>query len=208
MYTTLSLIRHGHTDGNGRPGARLSGRTDVPLSHRGREEVRCLQSRLAGSQAFAAIYSSPLSRAHDTASSLAEAGLGPVQLCRGLQEIDCGSLEGMPLSEVRLRYPELWEANLRQTDEDFRWPGGESYREFRSRCLRTVRALVRSHPGARVSLVTHAGLVSQVLGYLAGLSPACWGPFQPGNAGITVLRWSHGTARVLTFDDRAHLPPD
>jgi alpha-ribazole phosphatase/probable phosphoglycerate mutase len=155
---------------------------------------------------FGAIYSSPLSRARDTAEALEEAGPGPARLWPALQEIDCGSLDGAPIPQVRTCFPKLWEANLRQTDENFRWPGGESYRELRYRCLRTVRILARAHRGERIALVTHAGVVSQVLGFLAGLSPACWGAFRPGTTGITELAWDRCGGTLLTFDDRAHLP--
>ncbi len=172
--TLLVLIRHAHTVSNDRRTACLSGRTDLPVSQRGRDEILRLRRRLSGAPPFDAIYSSPLRRARETAAALAEIGLGRVHVCGLLQEIDCGKLDGYPLEEVRSRFPNLWAANLRQDDEHFRWPGGESYREFRRRCLRAVEWLARTHPAGRIALVTHAGVVSQVLGYLAGASPARW----------------------------------
>ncbi len=203
--TRLTLIRHGHTASNGGGLRLLSGRTDVPLSSRGRAELEQLRDRLRDTPPFAAIYSSPLRRARDTAAALVEIGLGPLRLCPGLAEIDCGLLEGMPLEEVRARYPELWQANLRQSDDRFRWPGGESYRQFRRRCLLAVRGLARAHAGQRIALVTHAGVIGQVLGSLEGRSPAEWEPFRPGNTGITEVEWSRRRARILRFDDRRHL---
>jgi alpha-ribazole phosphatase/probable phosphoglycerate mutase len=110
----------------------------------------------------------------------------------------------MPLEEVRRKYPGLWASNLRQSDEHFRWPGGESYHEFRERCLRAVAGLAARHRG-RIGVVTHAGVISQTLGALAGRSPAQWGPFRPGHTGITEIEWTTSGARVLRYDDRAHL---
>lgn len=205
MPTQLILIRHGHTASNSAAGAQLSGRTDVPLSDRGRDEVRRLRERLRWMPPFAAIYASPLRRAHDTALALVDAGCGPLHVCAGLQEIDCGVLDGSPLDEVKRRVPDLWAANLRQDDERFRWPGGESYREFRCRCLRTVRTVVRAHRGERVALVTHAGVVSQLLGAIDGLSPARWERYRPTNTALTVVEWERGAGRIVTFDDHAHL---
>jgi broad specificity phosphatase PhoE len=200
-HTRLVLIRHGHTVSNGGDAtALLSGRTDVPLSARGSGEVRRLQLRLRGSAPFAAIFSSPLQRARETATALGQAGLGPVYLCRALQEIDCGRVDGMPLREVERRFPELWEINRRQLDERFRWPGGESYRDFRARCLGAVRALALAHRGCRIALVTHAGVISQVLGFLTGMSPARWECFRVRNTALTEIDWARGSGAVISFD--------
>jgi broad specificity phosphatase PhoE len=86
----------------------------------------------------------------------------------------------------------------------FRWPGGESYHEFRTRCLRAVVGLAARHDGY-VAVVTHAGVISQVLGALAGKSPAQWEPFRPGHTALTEIEWTARRAKVLRYDDRAHL---
>lgn len=203
MAVRLVFIRHAHARGNGGPGGHsvLQGSTDLPLTARGQWEARLLRRRLQGEPSFDAMYSSPLRRATQTAAALG--GTIPAH-CSDLQEIHCGSLDGMPLDEVQRRYPALWAANLSQTDEHFRWPGGESYREFRERCLAAVAGLAARHAG-RVALVTHAGVISQILGALAGHSPARWEPFRPGHTGLTEIEWTGQGGRVLRYDDRTHL---
>jgi broad specificity phosphatase PhoE len=204
--TRLVLIRHGQTASNGgSPGMRMSGWTDLPLTERGWHQAKLLRRRLEAGAPFAAIYTSPLQRARDTALGLYEAGLGPLRVREDLREIHCGEVDGRPVDEVQRHFSEYWEANLRQEDEDFRWPGGESYREFRERCLRAIRALAAAHPGERVAVVTHSGLISQVLGALHGLSPARWEPFRPDNTALTELDWSGEHGVLVRFDDRAHL---
>jgi broad specificity phosphatase PhoE len=203
--TRLILIRHGHTTDSAGGRVLMGGRTDVPLNPRGYEEVRRLQRHLCGTTRFAAIYSSPLQRAWETAAALAGAGLGPVHLCPALREIDCGTLDGMTLKEVQRRFPQLWAANLRQQDDRLRWPGGESYREFRCRSLRAVRTRALAHRGGRVALVTHAGVITQILGFLAGTNPARWECFLAGHTALTELDWSRGWGTIVRFDDRAHL---
>lgn len=205
MLTQLILIRHGHTAGNSAGSLQLSGLTDLPLSDQGRDEVRRLLERLRREPPFAAIYTSPLRRAYDTALAIADEGLGPLHECAGLQEIDCGDLDGLPLKEVERRVPDIWAANMRQDDECFRWPGGESYREFRCRCLRAIRAVARAHRGERIALVTHAGVVSQLLGAIHGLGAAQWERYRPMNTALTTVEWGCGFGRLVTFDDHAHL---
>ena len=186
---------------------RMSGWTDLPLTEHGRYQAELLRRRLEAGAPFAAIYTSPLWRARDTALELYEAGLGPLLVHEGLREIHCGEVDGRPVDEVQRHFPQHWEANLRQEDEDFRWPGGESYREFRERCLRTLRAIAAAHPGECVAVVTHAGLISQVLGALHGLSPARWEPFRPDNTALTELDWCGEHGALVRFDDKSHLVP-
>ncbi|HEX2249169.1 MAG TPA: histidine phosphatase family protein [Gemmatimonadales bacterium] len=203
--TRLILIRHAHTASNGGQASVLSGRTDVPLSARGLVELQQLQLRLRGTTPFDAIYTSPLRRAAETAIVLEQAGLGPVRVYPGLQEIDCGTLDGMSLDQVQRSYPELWQANQRQADCEFRWPGGESYREFRRRCLTAVRTLTREHPRGCIAMVTHAGVISQIVGFVTDASPAQWGRYRVGNTALTEVHWEGSRGRLVRFNDRHHL---
>lgn len=204
--TRLVLIRHGHTTGNGgAPVTRMSGWTDLPLSDKGWRQAELLRRRMEAGAPFAAIYSSPLQRARDTALGLCAAGLGPLRLHEGLREIHCGDADGMPLDEVQRLYPEQWAANLRQDDEDFRWPGGESYREFRERCLGAIRAIAAAHPGERVAVITHSGVITQLIGAIQGASAACWERFRADNTALTEVDWTGERGILVRFNDNAHL---
>lgn len=198
------LVRHADVECGRNGVALLCGSHDAPLSQRGRGEVEHLRRRLSAMNC-AALYSSPLTRAVHTAIAAPRPLLRTMRVLRSLAEIHCGAVEGMPIADVKRRFPEVWRANELQLDEEFRWPGGESYRRFRRRILRAVRRIARLHAGQTVLVVTHAGVVSQVLGTLHGQSAARWENFRPGNASITEISWSGDTGRVLRFDDRAHL---
>ncbi|AUX42540.1 uncharacterized protein SOCE26_039730 [Sorangium cellulosum] len=201
----LTLVRHGRTAGNGAsPGTPMSGWTDTPLDARGRQEAEALGRRLAAGPGFDAVYTSPLSRALETAR-IAAGAWGPPRPLDDLREIGCGDVDGAPIEEVKARHAALWEANLRQDDDDFRWPGGESYRELRARCLAAVRAIAAAHPGGRVLVVTHAGVIGQIVGALRGVPPARWEPFRPGNTSLTTISWEGDRGVLLRFDDREHV---
>ncbi len=202
------FVRHGHTAATvangGSSEVLVSGWADFPLSPLGRRQVEALCRRLEGSS-LDAIYSSPLQRAVATAAALAHLAPTPPRLLDGLREISCGELEGLSIDELRQRHPEIWEANLRQEDDDLRLPGGESYRELRDRCLEAIRRIAADHQGQRVLIVTHAGVISQVVGALHGRSPAGWDSFRPGLCSITEVEWEGEVGRLLGFDDRTHL---
>ena len=151
-----------------------------------------------------AIYCSPSQRARDTASYFLSSSSQPPQVLPDLREIHCGRVDGWPISEIQRCYPELWLENLRQHNPHFRWPGGESYNEFRSRTWSVLRGIVERHPGDRVLVVTHCGVISQVFGACHGFNPARWEAFRPGNASISELAWGVNGARPLAFDVRDH----
>jgi broad specificity phosphatase PhoE len=200
---TLLLVRHADIDCSSNGLALLCGSHDAPLSSKGRLQLEALRRKLAAEQGIDALYSSPLRRAVETARAAPPELFSSIRLVSSLAEIHCGSVEGLPLEDVRQNYPEYWRRNEAQADENFCWPGGETYRRFRRRVLRAVRTLARMHAGKKILIVTHAGVVNQVLGKIAGQSAAKWENFRPGNASITELSWHGDTGEVLRFDDRA-----
>jgi alpha-ribazole phosphatase/probable phosphoglycerate mutase len=204
--TTLLIVRHAHTEcaKDGHPV--LCGRYDSPLSPLGWTEVHALRSRLEHDRPAAAVYSSPLRRALDTASAAPPPLRMRMRRLNSLAEIDCGTLDGHPLAQVQTEYSDLWQRNREQNDPAFRWPGGESYRQFRKRVLRITRCLGQHHLGERVLLFTHAGVINQLLGAVAGQSAAQWENYRPANASITEVRFDGVHFELVRFDDRAHLP--
>ncbi|MDQ3810825.1 MAG: histidine phosphatase family protein [Chloroflexota bacterium] len=208
LWTTLLLVRHGHTrDNTVDDGARLSGWYDAPLSARGEREAQLLANWVR-SQGVAAVYTSTLIRARDTAAPMAAAlGLHAAPE-PGLREISCGRLEGLSLARVQHEFPDLWQRNLRQTDEEFRWPGGESYRDLRQRALACLALIAARHRGQRVLLVTHAGVISQVLGALHGTSAARWELWRPRNGSVTEVCWHDDGGVLVYFDRQPSLAPD
>lgn len=183
----------------------MSGWTDVPLSPAGERQARALEQRLIAELPGVPTYSSPLQRAAATARAVARATGAPLVLMDDLREINCGLVDGACIDEVQRRYPEAWAANERQDDEGFRWPEGESYRELRDRCLRAVRHVAAAHAGGMALLVTHAGVISEVIGAIYDVSPALWSCFRPANASLTEIRWQGDTGKLVVFDDRCHL---
>lgn len=147
----LLLIRHAEPEVRGV----FLGRTDPPLSARGREEAAGLEvpPRFA-------IYCSPLRRALETAEFLGR----PFTVLPGLAEIDYGPWEGLSWAQIETLYPE--EAGLKMSD----WlgyvvPGAEAWGDFQTRVL---AALPR---GEDCAVIAHLGVNSVIHQYIRGESP-------------------------------------
>lgn len=199
---TLILIRHADAAHNG--GATLcGGYCDLPLTPLGRMQVEQLRQRLRDEPGLTGAYTSPLRRALQTAAATPPP-LVPVPL-ESLREIHTGDLDGMPIEEVQQHHPDTWRRNLELSDDEFAWPGGESYSAFRERALAAMRDIGSRHPGQRILVFTHAGFISQVIGALAGTPAARWDLHRPANASITEVRWRDRGGELVSFDERLHL---
>jgi len=189
--TRLLLVRHAPPDAQWAPERRLCGWFDPPLGEPGVRVAATVAEALALSDA-PALYASPLRRAWETAVLIGgPLGLEPSN-CDALREINCGELDGLFLDDVRRRFPDLWRRNVEQTDEHFRWPGGESYAEFRDRVRTGLDTLAARHTGETVLVVTHTGVVTQVLGMVHGWSSARWDRDRPAFGGVTRVSWGSG----------------
>ena len=162
--TELLLIRHGETDWN--RARRFQGHADPPLNERGREQARALAAEL-GPEEIAAVYTSDLARARETADIVA-AGLGAeVVPLPELREIDVGEWEGLTWDEIEARYP----AGARNWHEGgFGWESGESYEQLTERVVPALRRIAADHPGQRVLVVGHGGTVRATRAFIQGLS--------------------------------------
>jgi 2,3-bisphosphoglycerate-dependent phosphoglycerate mutase len=107
----------------------------------------------------------------------------------------------MPIEEVKHRYSELWTQNASQDNSDFAWPNGESYKNFRHRVFVALSRIANRHPNTRIAVVTHAGVIAQVVGAMKGLSPAVWEQYRPAPLTGTEVIWSHeAPLHLLSFN--------
>jgi probable phosphoglycerate mutase len=149
-----------------------------------------------------ALYRSTLRRAQDVAAALGRVWMREPQRAEWAREIHCGDVEGMLLEDVRRRFPDLWARNEAQNDDTFAWSDGESYSDFRARIIEGLRATIEAHPGGRVAIVTHAGVISQLLGVIRGRPAAVWEPDRPQPLTATEIAWRNGApSAVLTYSD-------
>jgi broad specificity phosphatase PhoE len=164
--TTILLVRHGETDWNREN--RFQGHADLPLNDNGRAQARALAGMLAD-EPLAAVYTSPLQRASETAEILAiRLGLF-IRLEPRLMEVDVGSWSGLTRDEVERGNPQgyaRWRAG------GHGWDDGETYERLASRVLAALHDIAERHVSQRVVVVGHGGTVRAALAHADGLDPA------------------------------------
>jgi broad specificity phosphatase PhoE len=154
--TTIFLARHGESDWNVEK--RFQGHSDRPLTERGRKQAHALAD-LVASEKIDAVYTSPLSRARETAEIVAaRAGLEPEALPE-LREVDTGSWSGLSRADVEARFPEgftRWRAGRSG------WEDGETYEEMAQRVICALRTIAENHPDGRVLIISHGGPIRAI----------------------------------------------
>jgi 2,3-bisphosphoglycerate-dependent phosphoglycerate mutase len=199
--TRLVVIRHGETAWN--RATRIQGHTDIPLSPLGLAQADRLAAALAD-EPLAAIYSSDLSRARQTAEALARAQGLSIHFDAALRERAFGRFEGLSWAEIDQGYPED-AARWRKREPDFPVGGGESLTVFSARCLAAARRAAAAHPGQSIALVAHGGVLDCL--YRAATraeldAPRSW---QLGNATVNRLLATPEGFTLVGWNDDRHL---
>ena len=180
MTVRLDLVRHGETVTPGR----LIGRTDPPLSDRGRAQF----ARQAAGRSWDGIVASPLLRTRASAEALAaERGI-PLRLDDDWREADFGDWDGKPLAELHADRATADAVAAFYGDADAPGaPGGESWRMLEARVARALDRLL-TPPAPQSSLVvTHGGPMR------AAIAITCALPF----ANLWTFRIEPGTRITL-----------
>jgi broad specificity phosphatase PhoE len=172
--TLILLARHGETDWN--RDRRWQGHADRPLSPLGKEQARALAARLRPFP-LDAVYSSDLRRARATAEAVAGAQSLRVTELRELREIDTGSWTGLTRPEAQVRDPQAYARWLELGQPD--WEGGETYDDLSARVVPAVLGIGEAHPGGRVLVVGHAGVIRAVHAHVLGLEPTAYRRLRP-----------------------------
>ncbi len=202
----ILLVRHGES-APARPESPfplVGGQGDPPLSPNGRAQALLVAARLRRSR-LDAVYVTSLRRTVETARPLLElTGLEPV-VEPDLREVHLGEWEGglfrqhvaenHPLA-VRMYAEERWDAI----------PGAESAESLARRVRGALERIAAEHPGGRVAVFTHGGVIGQALALAAASRPFAFLGADNGSISQLVVgpeRWT-----VRRFNDTAHLEED
>jgi len=164
----LYLVRHGETETSARHV--YSGQADIPLTDAGREQARLAAENLAGA-GVDAVYSSPLSRAVETARAIGRATGAPLRIDERLIAGDYAPLEGLDREGARERFGSAFE-DYRSDPFGSPVPGMEPLERALERATRaTSEALATSRCPV---LVGHQGILRLVLVALGRIEPSAF----------------------------------
>ncbi len=199
----IYLIRHGETELNRKELFR--GRMDVPLNDLGHLQAKSVALALSTVH-FAAIYSSPLKRATETAEPLAAENRISVTVLEGFNDVDCGDWEGRSVQEVKEKFTDLyriWE----ETPHRLTLPGGESLATLRRRAYRTFRKIVSSMNDGAVAIVSHRIVLKVLILAVLGLSNSRFWQIRQDNGAISLIQIPQNIPKgvIMYMNDTSHL---
>lgn len=197
--TTICYVRHGSTPTTGKI---LPGRArGLHLSEAGRTEAQDTAGRFVGVP-VAAVYTSPLERARETAAPIAKQTGRRAVVDRALVECDFGEWTGAELS--RLAKAEEWAA-VQRYPSGFRFPGGESFVELQARLVECASALRAKHPGDVIVAVSHADCIKAVLASALGVPLDLFQRIMVGTCSTSVVAYGSSGPSVLAVNSYAPL---
>lgn len=203
LLAKLYLIRHGEVAWN-RENSYI-GATDLPLNDQGKKQAALLADRLAHHK-IAAVYSSDLTRARETAEIIAERFGLQVITVPAMREVNYGEWEGVSETKLPTSHPDVyhqWRAN----PTEVRIPGGETFAELRDRALSAFCRIAESHPSEDVVIVGHKSANRVILCCLMGIDINRYKQIGQGNAALNVIeRREDGRFVVESVNDAVHLP--
>jgi broad specificity phosphatase PhoE len=194
---TLILVRHGESEGNA--AGIVQGWLDVPLSARGRAQAAATARRLA-EEPVAAVYSSDLTRALQTAAPIAEAHALAVTPVPALREYRYGEAQGLSWPEVAARWPSsgrVWGAG--------HIPGEEGADAFRARVAEAFDALAARHRDDVAVVASHGGTMGQILAHLMALPVGAYVHSSTPNCALTTIGAGRDAPVLVALNDLCHL---
>lgn len=188
--TTFLLIRHGMTDAVGRF---ITGRRPgVRLNEQGGRQVEKLADVLSDAR-IAAVYSSPLERALETAQPIARTQGLETQVRDGLLEVDFGAWEGCSFEELS-RLPG-WKA-FNSFRSQVRPPGGEHMLDVQRRMVGEMEDLLRRHPGESIALISHGDVIRAAIAHYLGVPLDLFLRLEISPASVSAIQLGETHARV------------
>ena len=183
----LYFVRHGQSEANV---ARVISNRNLPhpLTELGRQQVEVLAQSFADVP-LAAIYSSPILRAAQTAQIVADFKGLPFELADALREPDCGIMEGRGDEEAWAEHARASYDWVVRRQFDSRIEGGESYNDLRARFVPFIDRLVVAHGNSdhNILLIAHGSLLYLMLPLvLSNLDLATVGDYPMPNTAVII----------------------
>jgi len=197
----ILLVRHGETDWNRIK--RFQGRSDVELNKRGRAQAKALALTLR-EEPLKAIYSSPITRAIETAKAINRYHQTSLEQRDGLMEMDLGDFEGLHPRDLRNEQSEF----LRKWLEDpasVRMPNGETLQEVQERAWAVVQEVTKTYHHGSVLLCSHNFVNLTILCKILGLEITHLRRLHQSVGAMNIIEMNRGQYSLICLNDTCHL---
>ena len=199
--TRVYLVRHGTTEWNKEEIFR--GRVDCKLNETGLAEARALEAYFQN-VVIGSVYSSPLSRATETAQAVAVSKGLLVIPDAAFIDMDYGEWQGLPLKEVEEKYPDLsrlW----RERPQDVTFPGGENLSRVRARAWEGIRRVVQENRGKTVLIVSHRVVTKVLICAALGLDDSHFWQIKQDTTAVNCFEYTGKTFITSLINDTCHM---
>lgn len=196
------MARHGATASN-HAGVLQGRQAHHALSDEGIEQARRL-AELLHRRPIAAVYSSPLRRAMQTAEIVAAAHRLSVQPVEALAEVDVGRWEGRSWREIAASEPAAYVAFM-ENPAECPYEGGETFVDVARRVMPVMDALYAAHLGQAIVVIAHSVVNRTYLASVLGMPLKSAGQLTQDNGAVNVLRRRRGKVQVVAMNSGFHL---
>lgn len=193
----IILARHGETEWNKLMRVQ-GGKSDIPLNAYGRSQAGKARDFLQ-KETFNAVYSSPLSRALETARIITEGRELEITTLPELVEIDAGEYEGILTSELGRRFSQI----ISEPDENAELPatpGGESISMVQERGWKAMEDIFAKHNGETVLVVTHYFVILAIVCKVLNLPLVNLSRFWMATGSISAINLNGSVPRLEWFN--------
>ncbi|RLM60616.1 phosphoglycerate mutase-like protein 4 [Panicum miliaceum] len=202
-FTEVVIVRHGETSWNA--SRIIQGHMDAELNDIGRQQAVAVAHRLSREVKAAAIYSSDLKRAAETAQTIARiCNLPNVVFDPALRERHIGDLQGMKFQDAATERPEAYKAFMSHKRNQQIPGGGESLDQLSERCVSCLYNIVEKHKGERVIVVSHGGTIRELYRHASPTRPL-HGKIHNTSVSVILVSDTTGRCIVKTCGDISHL---
>lgn len=199
--TSIYLVRHGQTAWNKEEIFR--GRTNIPL-----DETGLKQAELAGeyfkAMVIQGVYSSPLSRAWQTAEKISRFQSLSVQPLEGIIDMSFGNWEGHALQEIERIDPETYR-QWREEPHLAKLPGGESLDDVQFRAMAALEWVIKKHPEGSVVLISHRVVNKVLICGILGIDNSHFWQIAQDTTAINLIQYKKGRYVLSLMNETCHL---
>jgi broad specificity phosphatase PhoE len=201
--TSIYLVRHGQTAWNKEEIFR--GRSDIPLNETGLKEAE-LAGEYLRNKGIHAIYSSPLSRALQTAQKIGQFHNLEIQPLMGMIDMSFGEWEGKSLKEVQEKDEKRYRLWIEEPHR-VKLPGGESLEEVRIRSMAALEEVIQKHPGKTLALVSHRVINKVLICGILGIDNSHFWQIGQDTTAINLIQSKNGRYILSLLNETCHLKP-